>query len=83
MYLPDLKVMEKGNARRRNGVRHLKQPWLSFSPCPLSLKAVIRGMGKEQYVVIAAGSIIFMILAVAGLIFTSRRKNRGVMSQRC
>jgi len=30
-----------------------------------------------QYVVIVAGGIIFMILAVAGLIFTSRRKNRG------
>jgi hypothetical protein len=30
-----------------------------------------------QYVVIAAGSIIFMTLAVVGLIFTSRKKNRG------
>jgi len=30
-----------------------------------------------QFVLIAAGCIVFMILAVAGLIFTSRKKNRS------
>jgi len=30
-----------------------------------------------QYMIIVAGSIIFVILAVAGLIFASQKKNRG------
>jgi len=30
-----------------------------------------------QYMIIAAGSIIFVILAVAGLIFASQKKNRS------
>ena len=30
-----------------------------------------------QYILIAAGCVVFVILAVAGLIFTSRKKNRG------
>jgi len=30
-----------------------------------------------QYIVIVAGSVIFVILAVTGLIFASQKKNRG------
>jgi len=30
-----------------------------------------------QYIIIVAGSIIFVILAAAGLIFASQKKNRG------
>ncbi|GBU29681.1 hypothetical protein R84B8_03254 [Treponema sp. R8-4-B8] len=30
-----------------------------------------------QYILIVAGCVVFVILAVAGLIFSSRKKNRG------